>query len=119
MHFLQIWILPEQQGLPPSYAQKAFPREERLGKLQRVVSRDGRDGSITMNQDASLFLASLEAGQAVTHALEAGRKAYVQVLSGRVLLDGQPLEAGDGARIQDQAQVKLEGPAEVLLFDLP
>jgi hypothetical protein len=118
VHFLQIWILPEKQGLPPSYAQKAFPREARLGQLQRVVSRDGADGSITINQDANLFLASLEAGQAVTHALN-GRKAYLQVLEGRALLDGQPLEAGDGARIQDQGEIRIEGPAEVLLFDLP
>jgi len=70
-------------------------------------------------EDVSAFLASLEAGQAVSHTLAAGRKAYVQVLSGRMLLDGQPLEAGDGARIQDQGEIRIEGAAEVLLFDLP
>jgi redox-sensitive bicupin YhaK (pirin superfamily) len=121
VHFLQIWILPEKQGLPPSYAQKAFPPEARKGQLQRVVSPDGREGSITVNQDAHLFLATLENGQAVTHTLETGRKAYMQVLAGRALLDGQPLEAGDGARILDQQTLRIEGAnhAEVLLFDLP
>ncbi|MDB5097730.1 MAG: Pirin [Cyanobacteria bacterium RYN_339] len=120
-HFLQIWIMPEKLGLEPSYAQKAFPPEARKGTLQRVVSPDGKDGSITVNQDASLFLATLEAGQVVSHALAKGRKAYMQVLAGKALLDGQPLEAGDGARIQDQEAITITGAdqAEVLLFDLP
>lgn len=121
VHFLQIWIMPEKQGLKPSYAQKAFPEAERRGVLRRVVSPDGRDGSVTIHQDASLFMSLLSPGDTVTHTLENGRKAYLQVLKGKVLLDGQPLEAGDGARIQDQASVVIEGAdeSEVLLFDLP
>lgn len=121
VHFLQIWILPERQGLAPSYDQKEFPDAERRGQLRRVVSPDGRDGAITINQDASLFLTKLAGGEEVSHTLAPGRKAYVQVLSGKVLLDGQPLEAGDGARIQDQQVVRLAGASagEALLFDLP
>lgn len=121
VHFLQIWILPAERNVAPSYDQAYFPPEERRGVLRRVVSPDGGDGSITIGQDASLYLTTLEGGQQVAHTLAAGRKAYVQVLRGKALLDGQPLEAGDGARIQDQAAVMLQGAsdAEVLLFDLP
>ncbi|MFP5504043.1 MAG: pirin family protein, partial [Candidatus Sericytochromatia bacterium] len=121
VHFLQIWILPSAQGLPPSYAQQAFPEHERQGRLRRVVSPDGADGSITIHQDASLYLGALAAGERITHALETGRRAYLQVLSGAITLDGQALGAGDGARIEQQAALVLEGvaPAEILLFDLP
>ncbi len=120
-HFLQIWILPEKEGLPPSYAQKMFPEEERRGVLRRVVSPDGRDGSISINQDASLYMTTLADGEGVEHELLDGRRAYVQVLRGKALIEGQPLEAGDGARVQDQAKLRIEGAgdAEVLLFDLP
>lgn len=120
-HFLQIWILPAQRGLPPSYDQKLFPEAERHGVLRLVASPDGRDGSITIHQDASLFLATLADGGQVVHELAGDRKAYLQVLRGKALLEGQPLEAGDGARIQDQRSVRIEGArdAEVLLFDLP
>lgn len=121
VHFLQIWILPSAQGLPPSYAQKAFPAAERQGRLQRVVSPDGADGSITIHQDASLFLGTFAAGEAITHALPPGRRAYLQMLAGEIKLDGQVLGAGDGARIEQQASFSLEGVAraDVLLFDLP
>lgn len=121
VHFLQIWILPAQRGLPPSYAQALFPEAERRGVLRRVVSPDGQDGSITISQDASLFLTTLADGERVEHAIRAGRRAYVQVLRGKALLDGQPLAAGDGARVQDLEGVRIEGAghAEVLVFDLP
>jgi redox-sensitive bicupin YhaK (pirin superfamily) len=119
-HFLQIWILPEKQGIAPSYDQKFFPEEERRGVLRLVASPDGRDGSISINQDASLYMSTLADGEQVVHQME-GRKAYMQVLKGKALLDGQPLEAGDGARIQDLSSIRIEaaGHAEVLLFDLP
>ncbi len=121
VHFLQIWILPAQRDLVPSYAQKLFPDAERRGALRLVVSPDGRDGSLSIHQDASLYLSRLAGGEQVVHTLAEGRKAYLQVLGGKVLLDGQPLEAGDGARIQDQQAVRIEGApdGEVLLFDLP
>jgi hypothetical protein len=121
VHFLQIWILPAQRGLPPSYAQAAFPEAERRGVLQCVVSPDGRDGSITIHQDASLHMALLADGEGVTHTLAPGRRAYVQILRGQVRIDGQSLAAGDGARVEEQAEVRIEGAgdAEVLLFDLP
>ncbi|MEB3329323.1 MAG: pirin family protein [Candidatus Sericytochromatia bacterium] len=121
VHFLQIWILPARQGVAPSYAQQAFPEHERRGVLRCVVSPDGRDGSLTIHQDAALFLTTLAEGEGVTHALAPGRRAYVQVLRGQARVDGEPLAAGDGARLEDQAQLRLEGvgEAEVLLFDLP
>jgi hypothetical protein len=121
VHFLQIWILPAQRGLPPSYAQAAFPEAERQGVLRCVVSPDGRDGSLTIHQDASLHMVLLADGEGVTHPIAEGRRAYVQVLRGQVRVDGQLLTAGDGARVEEQTAVRVEGAgnAEVLLFDLP
>ena len=124
VHFLQIWILPSARGLAPSYAQKAFPEAERRGVLRRVVSpaeEGGQDGSITIHQDASLYMAILGAGEHVTHTFANGRVGYLQVLRGKASLDGQPIEAGDGARIHDQPTIRIEGAGEteVLLFDLP
>lgn len=121
VHFLQIWILPRHAGSPPSYDQKAFPRTERAGILKKVVSPDGSDGTIAIDQDASLYLGNLRPGHVVTHALAPGRRAYVQLVEGRVRLDGQVLEAGDGARVelQDALRLEAEADAEVLLFDLP
>lgn len=120
VHFLQIWIVPRAEGLPPSYAQKAFPAEERQGVLRLVVSPDGRDGSITINQDAFLYRTTLAPGETVTHALDPARRAYVQVVGGTVKLGEATLAAGDGARLEGDDPV-LAGveEADVLLFDLP
>lgn len=120
LRLLQIWIIPEQEGLEPGYEQTAFPPEELSGALRLVASRDGRDGSLTVHQDISLFATRLAEGETVRHALAAGRMAWVQVARGDVLLNGQPLSEGDGAAIRDEDAVELAGLAgsEVLLFDL-
>jgi redox-sensitive bicupin YhaK (pirin superfamily) len=121
VHFLQIWILPGQTGIAPGYEQKHFPAATRRGVLTLVASPDGRDGSVTIHQDASLYRADLAQGEAVTYALPAGRRAYVHIADGKALLNGQPLEAGDGARIEAETTIRLEGAdrADVLVFDLP
>jgi redox-sensitive bicupin YhaK (pirin superfamily) len=120
VHLYQIWILPERAGLEPSYEQRAFPEEERRNRLRVVASPDGRDGSLTIQQDATLHLGTLEAGGEVSHSLASGRHAWLQVLRGAVHLNGRRLAGGDGAAISDEPAlaIKAEGPAEVLLFDL-
>jgi redox-sensitive bicupin YhaK (pirin superfamily) len=119
VHFYQIWLLPEGRGLTPGYEQKAFAETERQGRLRLVASRDGRDGSLTIHQDADIFLASL-ADQGVSHELKPGRHAWVQVLRGKVDLGGVALGEGDGAAVSDEAALRLvaDGRAEVMLFDL-
>jgi hypothetical protein len=120
VHFLQIWILPERDGLPPSYEQRTFPADEKRGALRLVASRPGRDGSVTVNQDVELLAALLDPGDEVVHPLAHGRHAWVQVARGGVTLNGTPLAAGDGAALSDERQVTLAAtaPSEVLLFDL-
>jgi redox-sensitive bicupin YhaK (pirin superfamily) len=120
VHFLQIWIVPEQRGLPPGYEQKAFPAEDRSGRLRLLASRDGRDGSVTIHQDAALYGALLGKGEQVSHEPRASRHVWVQVARGAVDLNGQRLSAGDGAAISDERLLTLRAvePAEVLLFDL-
>ena len=120
VHFLQIWILPEREGLAPSYEQRAFPESERRGKLRLVASRDGRDGSVRVNQDASILATSLSAGEKLTHALAPGRHAWVQLARGSVLLNGEALAAGDGASLSETPQLELRAheASELLVFDL-
>jgi redox-sensitive bicupin YhaK (pirin superfamily) len=122
VHFLQIWIIPSQNGLPPSYEQKAFPEAERRGRLRIVASPDGRDGSVTIHQDATLSLALLSSADRVRHEMRPGRVAWVQVARGEVTVNGNSLRAGDGAAVTDETALEItgEGPheAEVLLFDL-
>jgi hypothetical protein len=120
VHFLQIWIIPERMGIAPSYEQKTFAPVEKRGKLRLVGSRDGRDGSVTIHQDVDLYATLLAPGETVTHRLAQGRGAWVQVASGAVLLNGQPLKAGDGASTRMGGELVLEGAdsAEVLVFDL-
>jgi quercetin 2,3-dioxygenase len=120
VHLLQIWLLPERRGLTLSYGQNAFPEAGRLGRLQLLASRDGRDGAVTVHQDVDLFAAELRPGEEVTHTLRPGRAAWVQVTRGAVTVNGQPLRAGDGAAVRDESLVRLaaEGGASLLLFDL-
>ena len=119
VHLLQIWILPERRGIKPEYEQKAFPASERSGKLRLVASRDGADGSLTMHQDAKLLAGSLRDGDSVRYDLQPGRYAWLQVARGTVDVNGQKLNAGDGAAIEDERTLTLTGTdAEVLLFDL-
>jgi quercetin 2,3-dioxygenase len=121
VHFLQIWIMPSQRGLTPSYAQKHFSREDKLGRLREVASPDGRDGSITIHSDVRLFASVLERGQRIEHALATSRHAWIQVVAGAVRVSGEALSAGDGAAVSDEHNVVIEcasDEAEVLLFDL-
>jgi quercetin 2,3-dioxygenase len=121
VHFLQIWILPDRTNLEPGYEQKRFASTDRLGRLCLVGSREGRDGSIVIHQDIDLYATSLQSGEAVNHALQDDRVAWVQVASGSVQLNGQILVAGDGAAIDEESKVTLEAlsdDSEVLLFDM-
>jgi len=120
VHFLQIWIIPEKAGIKPSYEQKAFPVSERRGKLRLVASRDGRDGSVTIHQDAALYLALLDKSERATYEPGPGRHAWVHVARGEIELNGKRLGEGDGAAVSDEKRLELAGKsnAEVLVFDL-
>lgn len=120
VHLLQIWILPGEKGLPPSYEQRAFPESERRDRLRLVASRDTRDGSVRIHQDADLYASLLSPESRLEHPLAAGRHAWLQVARGSVSVNGEALSAGDGAAIADEASVRIAGgqQAEVLLFDL-
>ena len=120
IHLYQIWLMPEREGLQPSYEQKAFPESERRNQLRLVASPDGHEGSLSIRQDAQLYLGTLDPGHEVAHTIAAGRHAWLQVLRGEVSLNGQSLSDGDGAAISDESSVLIrsEGPSEVLLFDL-
>jgi redox-sensitive bicupin YhaK (pirin superfamily) len=120
VHFLQIWILPNRAGLPPSYEQKAFPLDSRRGQLRLVAAPDGRDGTVTLHQDARLFIANLEPGERVVHEVQPGRGVWVQVARGIAALNGTELREGDGAAAEEERTIALEAdtPTEVLLFDL-
>lgn len=121
VHFFQIWIIPNQRNLTPSYAQKAFPEGDRRGTLRLVCSPDGRDGSLVIHQDALLYVSTLKDGESATYALQPDRKAYLHVARGNVQLNGQSLKTGDGARIEGEPEIHLQSDdsAEILLFDLP
>ena len=120
VHFLQIWILPEKQGLEPGYEQRHFAVDDKRGQLRLVGSRDGREGSVTIHQDADLYAMLLGDGDTVTHELAAGRKGWVQIARGSALLDDKQLAAGDGAAVEGPATIRLSGTsqAEILLFDM-
>lgn len=119
-HFLQIWILPDRKGLPPSYEQKMYSDEEKRGKLRAIASRDGRDGSVTVHQDVELYASLLDVGQRVEHQLKPNRHAWVQVVKGAIALNGHSLTAGDGAAVSNETRLVFEAKkdAEFLLFDL-
>jgi quercetin 2,3-dioxygenase len=120
VHLLQIWIFPERKGIKPSYEQKSFPAEEKRGKLRLIASHDGKDGAVTIHQDASLYVSLLAPGEQVEHQLGTGRHAWLQVAKGAVELNGQPLTQGDGAAVSDENKLVIRGKedAEILLFDL-
>ena len=120
VHFFQIWLLPAQRGIAPAYEQKRFEDSEKQGRLRLVASSDGRDGSITVNQDADLYAGLFKPGEGAHLALRPGRHAWVQVARGDVTLNGETLEAGDGAAVSDEAALELHArsDAEVLVFDL-
>ena len=120
VHFLQIWILPEQQNLKPSYEQRTFTPEEKQGRLRLVASGNGREASITIHQNVNLFVSLLAPQESVVHELTANRYAWLQAISGAVSLNGTLLEAGDGAAVSDEKMLEIQAKeqSEFLLFDL-
>jgi len=120
-HLLQIWILPEEKNLQPGYEQKLFSPGEKLGKLRLIVSRGGGDGSVHINQDVKLYASILETVDEVAYSLDRNRHAWIQLISGSLDINGETLNAGDGAAINDESLLKikaLENRSEFLLFDL-
>src|SRR5262249_15816589 len=109
VHLYQIWLLPERRGLEPSYEQRPFADSQPRGRRRLVASPDGADGSLTIRQDSRLYLSTLQGGETVTHALRPGRHAWLQVLRGRATLNGQSLNAGDGAAVSNEEQLRIGG----------
>ena len=120
VHFLQIWIVPEKNGLPASYEEKKFPLAERSGKLRLLAAPGGRDGAVDLHQDAAVYGAVLASGEKASLTLAPGRHAWVHVARGSVELNGVRLGPGDGASLSDERSLALAGldAAEVLVFDL-
>lgn len=120
-HLIQMWVLPRRPGTEPRYDQRAFPPAERRGRWRLVVSSDGQDGSLVIDQDARLFVGSFGAGDEAELELDAGRSAWLHVARGRVRLNGEDLDVGDGAAIRDEGRLTISGveDADVLLWELP
>ena len=120
-HFLQIWIEPNVRGIAPGYEQKHFDAASKRGRLRLVASPDGAEGSLTLHQDARVYVALISGAERAVHALPRGRRAYVHVARGRLSVNGNALEAGDALKASGVSEIVLkEGAnAEVLLFDLP
>lgn len=120
VHFLQIWIIPEETGLKPSYEQQSYDLQKNGGSWLLVAARDGRDGAVTVHQDVKLSLASLPKGGQLKYLLEPGRHAWVQITRGAVTLNNTTLNAGDGAGASDEKSLEFSAldQAEILLFDL-
>jgi redox-sensitive bicupin YhaK (pirin superfamily) len=120
VRFLQVWILPERMGLEPGYEQRAFAHDELADRLRLVASPDGRDGSITVHQDALVYLARLGEDGEAAHPIGPGRHAWVQVASGEVYVNDEVLAEGDGVAVSAEEEIRLSGreAGEVLLFDL-
>jgi redox-sensitive bicupin YhaK (pirin superfamily) len=119
-HFLQIWITPEFTGTRPSYEQKHFSADKKRGWLALVASNDGRDGSVTINQDVAIYAGLFDGAERAVHKVEPGRRVYVHVARGKLTVNGNQLEAGDALKAVNPRQVAIEDGknAEILLFDL-
>ncbi len=119
-HFYQIWLLPERKGLPPSYEQQRFDPAELHGRLRLVASPAGEHDSLTIHQDARIYLAQLDAQTQLPVDLPPGRHAWLQVLRGSITLNGQALNTSDGAAVSDESQliIAATSDAEIMLFDL-
>jgi len=121
VHFLQIWIMPNENGLEPSYEEKNFSSEIEQNKLILVGSADGRDNSVTIHQDVNLYLGSLGQGDCLTHEIADNRAVWLQVVKGEIALNDKPLQAGDGVAIADEAEIAIackSADSEILLFDM-
>jgi redox-sensitive bicupin YhaK (pirin superfamily) len=120
VHFMQIWVLPSELGIKPGYEQKSFAEGEKRGRFRVVASPDAREGSITIHADALVFAGLFGAGESAARELASGRNAWVQVVRGRVRVNGRDLKSGDGAALTGEKAVGVEGldAGEVLVFDL-
>ncbi|AFZ33094.1 Pirin domain protein [Gloeocapsa sp. PCC 7428] len=120
VHLLQIWILPNQQGLEPSYEQRMFPLAERQSQLRLIASSDARDDAVKIHQDVDLYSSVLQAGDRLSYQLQPNRYGWLQVARGAVNLNGHALQAGDGVAINEAELLKIntDSGAEILLFDL-
>jgi len=120
VHLLQIWILPNTEGLEPGYEQKAFSEDERRGQLRLIASEDGREGSVLVHQDVSLFASVLPAGQQVEHPIDPTRYAWIQVARGAIEINSEKADQGDGVIAVGESSLRIRAreDAEVLLFDL-
>ena len=121
VHFLQIWIEPDRRGVAPSYEEKRFEPESKRGRLRLIASPDGREGSVTLHQDASIYATLLDGTESAVFTQRAGRRTYVHVVKGEVAVNGEALAAGDAIKLAGEGRVALDAAraAEVLLFDLP
>ena len=120
VHLLQIWILPNAEGLQPGYEQKAFTEDERRGQMRLIASSDGREGSVRLNQDVNLFASIIEAGQEIERAVDPARYGWIQVARGSISVNGENAGQGDGVVVAAESNLKIKAQedAEVLLFDL-
>ncbi|MCG6134742.1 MAG: pirin family protein [Nostoc sp. LLA-1] len=120
LHLLQIWILPDKQGLAPRYEQKSFSPEEKRGQLRLIAAKDGRDGAVTIYQDVDLYASILAQGDVVNYHVKPTRYAWLQIAEGVATLNGEELRAGDGVQIsgEEKLQISTEIGTEFLLFDL-
>jgi quercetin 2,3-dioxygenase len=120
VHLLQIWILPSAENLTPGYEQKAFSEEQRRGALRLIASNDGRDDSVSLNQDVSLFASILDADQQVEYAMDPARYGWIQVARGSITVNGETAEQGDGIVVvaEPRLTIRAKEAAEILLFDL-
>lgn len=121
VHFLQIWIRPERNGIAPGYEQKSFPDEEKRGRLRLVVSRDGAEGSVRIHQDARLYAGLFDGGETGRLEVADNRRLYVHLVRGALRVNGVELAGGDALKLSGTKTLQLEGgrDAEVLVFDLP
>jgi hypothetical protein len=120
VHFLQIWIIPKERGLPPRYEQHYFPTEERCSKLRLIVSPDGREDSLTIHQDVCLYASILKSGDSLSYQIKSGRYGWLQIAQGIATLNGESLRAGDGVQIngEEELEISTDVGGEILLFDL-
>lgn len=121
VHFLQIWIIPDQQGIEPGYEQKHFAVADRRGRLRLIAAPKGAEGAVTLHQDARLYAGLFDGEEAASLPLSAQRIGYVHVARGSATVNGQPLNSGDALKLTETQEVKIEAgkDAEVLVFDLP
>jgi redox-sensitive bicupin YhaK (pirin superfamily) len=120
VHLLQIWILPEQNSLPPGYEEKHFSREDKLDRWRLLASRDSREGSLTIHQDVDLYSTVLSEGQSLEHPFESDRRGFLQVVEGTIVIGNDELSAGDAAMLESESSLKIAAitDAEMLLFDI-